>query len=161
MLIRVSENRKPVVVQDDFTTLYDIADVAKCSRPSVTPEFFLAHRDALKPARCALRLTTDSRVDPEIPYALFAQICIHFPSFVDGRGHSLARLLQRAGAAPRFRASGNILPDQLFYLYRCGFVEFELDDARGWTLDALDRFSEFSSRYQTAADGAVPVYLRS
>ena len=55
-------------------------------------------------------------------------VCIHIPKFTDGRGYSLAVLLRRAGYRGTLRAVGDILYDQVDYLRRCGFDEFELKD---------------------------------
>ena len=55
-------------------------------------------------------------------------VCIHIPKFTDGRGYSLAVMLRRAGYRGTLRAVGDILFDQIDYLRRCGFNEFELKD---------------------------------
>ena len=55
-------------------------------------------------------------------------VCIHIPKFTDGRGYSLAVMLRRAGYRGTLRAVGDILFDQIDYLRRCGFDEFELKD---------------------------------
>ena len=57
---------------------------------------------------------------PQIPV-----IAIQFPSFTDGRGYSLARLLrQRYGFAGELRAFGDVLRDQIYFLHQCGFNAF-------------------------------------
>lgn len=53
-------------------------------------------------------------------------LAIHFPSFTDGRGYSLARDLRRLGYRGELRAIGEVLRDQLFFLERCGFNAFAL-----------------------------------
>lgn len=51
-----------------------------------------------------------------------ALVVIDFPRFRDGRGFTLARTLrERFGFAGDIRAQGNLLPDQLALLRRCGF----------------------------------------
>ena len=55
-------------------------------------------------------------------------ICIQIPKFTDGRGYSLAVMLRRSGYQGILRATGDILFDQVDYLRRCGFDEFELKD---------------------------------
>lgn len=81
-----------------------------------------------------------------------ALIAVDFPVSTDGRGYSTARLLrQRFGWRGELRAVGDIRRDQLFYLARCGFDSFLLAD--GESVDAaLTAFSDFSERYQGAAD---------
>jgi uncharacterized protein (DUF934 family) len=54
-------------------------------------------------------------------------VAIHFPTFTDGRGYSLARLLrQRHGFGGDLRATGDVLRDQIYLLHKCGFSSFAL-----------------------------------
>lgn len=55
-------------------------------------------------------------------------IAIVFPSFADGRGFSLARLLRRAGYRRELRASGRLLADQYAHALGCGFDTVEIPD---------------------------------
>jgi uncharacterized protein (DUF934 family) len=57
-----------------------------------------------------------------------ALISIVFPSFADGRGFSLARLLRRAGFAGELRASGRLVADQAQHAVGCGFDTIEIPD---------------------------------
>ncbi|SMN10998.1 Oxidoreductase probably involved in sulfite reduction [uncultured Candidatus Thioglobus sp.] len=85
-------------------------------------------------------------------------IALHFPVFTDGRPYSHARLLRdRYGFVGELRAVGDVLRDQLLFMQRCGINAFQLRDDKNLT-DALAAFSELTVKYQTAADGAVPVY---
>ena len=55
---------------------------------------------------------------------------IHFPSFGDGRGHSLAVLLrERHGFKGEVRAVGYLIPDLAPFLLRSGFDTAEITDA--------------------------------
>ena len=54
---------------------------------------------------------------------------IAFPSFADGRGFTLARLLRLQGYAGRLRASGHVIADQYAMARRAGFDEVEIDEA--------------------------------
>ena len=86
-----------------------------------------------------------------------ALIEVSFPSFRDGRGYSVARILREAGYTGELRASGDVLVDQVPLMRRCGFDSF----APAAAIDpvvlqrSLDRYDH---RYQKAADGAVPVW---
>lgn len=98
----------------------------------------------------------------QLDESLFAVplIAIEFPGFVDGRGFSLARTLrdyyQYKGI---IRAVGYILPDQLFYLTRCGFNEFLLDD--DIDQETVNQcLSALSETYQAAADDPQPLFRR-
>jgi len=52
----------------------------------------------------------------------FSSIAISFPAFTDGRGYSTARLLiERMNFKGELRAIGDVLQDQVPYMFRCGF----------------------------------------
>jgi uncharacterized protein (DUF934 family) len=83
----------------------------------------------------------------------FDLVAVHFPVFKDGRGFSYARLLrERYGFKGEIRAFGNILRDQIYYMARCGFNAFELEEGRDLE-QALTAFDDFRVNYQPAADG--------
>jgi uncharacterized protein (DUF934 family) len=85
-------------------------------------------------------------------------IAIEFPKFADGRGFSTARLLrERYGFNGEIRAVGSYLPDQIYYLRRCGFDVFAVPDER--VEDALGAWAPFSEPYQGAVD-QPPLYQR-
>lgn len=83
----------------------------------------------------------------------FGLIEVEFPMFKDGRGFSYARLIRhRGGYDGELRARGHVLPDQIFYLVRCGFDAIDGDDRiteAAWT-EAMSRFTHV---YQTTGDG--------
>lgn len=87
-------------------------------------------------------------------------IAIVIAKFGDGRHFSLARLLrERHGFAGELRAVGNVLPDQLFFMRRCGYGSFELQ--AGKSLETgLRSLAEFTVTYQGAADDPRPLYRR-
>lgn len=88
----------------------------------------------------------------------FELIALEFPNFRDGRCYSHARLLrERYGYQGELRAVGDVLRDQLFFMERCGIDSFEVRADKNIE-DALKAFTEFSVKYQTAADRAAPVY---
>lgn len=91
---------------------------------------------------------------------LFGVVAVAFPSFTDGRGYSIARLLrERYGWRGELRAVGDIQRDQLFYLARCGFDAFLLREGENVEA-ALTAFSDFSDAYQAAVDQPVPLFRR-
>ncbi|MFZ7090519.1 DUF934 domain-containing protein [Primorskyibacter sp. 2E233] len=53
---------------------------------------------------------------------------IDFPSFADGRGFTLARLLRLRGYTGRLRARGHVIADQYAMARRAGFDEVEIDE---------------------------------
>ncbi len=88
----------------------------------------------------------------------FALIAVAFPAFRDGRGFTSARLLrERYGYEGELRAVGDVLPDLLFYLLRCGFTSFTLKapDPEAAYARAV---KTFSVSYQAASDARTPVH---
>lgn len=87
-------------------------------------------------------------------------VAINFPTFMDGRGFSTARLLRDSyGFDGELRAIGHIIRDQLFYLKRCGFNSFTFAD----DIDveaALASLQDFSEAYQTCVERKQPLFRR-
>jgi uncharacterized protein (DUF934 family) len=89
-----------------------------------------------------------------------ALIAIDFPSFTDGRGLSIARLLRdRHRYAGELRAVGDIQRDQLFALAQCGFDAFLLKDGRDANA-TLASFSDFDSVYAPTTREPQPWFHR-
>ncbi len=85
----------------------------------------------------------------------FDHVILHFPSFTDGRAYSQARLLRdRFEYSGEIRARGEVLPDQIFFMFRCGIDAFEVDELPV----AQDILRIFSFAYQRAADSLVPAW---
>ena len=90
----------------------------------------------------------------------FALVSLDFPVFRDGRAYSTARLLRdRYEYTGEVRATGDVLRDQLFYMYRCGFDAFEVRADRSIE-DALKAFDEFSVVYQNSVEQPIPLWRR-
>ena len=88
----------------------------------------------------------------------FELVALEFPKFTDGRSYSHARRLRdRFGYRGEIRAVGEVLRDQLFFMQRCGIDSYQVREDKD-AEDALKGLSDFSVKYQTAADGAPPVY---
>jgi uncharacterized protein (DUF934 family) len=87
-------------------------------------------------------------------------IAIVVAKFSDGRHFSLARLLrERLGFRGELRAVGNVLPDQLFFMRRCGYGSFELQPGKSLET-GLRTLAELTVTYQAAADDPRPLYRR-
>ncbi|MEM9781293.1 MAG: DUF934 domain-containing protein [Pseudomonadota bacterium] len=83
-------------------------------------------------------------------------ISVAFPSFADGRGFSIARLLRELGFMGRLRATGPVIADQFAYLLECGFDEVSLPEtvaARQPADQWLAQLDRLSAGYQR---GALP-----
>lgn len=82
----------------------------------------------------------------------FGVVALEFPNFKDGRPYSTARLLrERYHYTGELRAVGDILRDQLQFMWRCGFDAFEFADKTA-VEKAIAAFDEIEAVYQTAAD---------
>lgn len=89
----------------------------------------------------------------------FALVAINFPAFADGRGFSYARELRETyNYQGELRAIGDFMRDQLYYLQRCGFNAFALQNS---DLEAaLSSLNDFSDAYQAAVDQPAPLFAR-
>ena len=97
-----------------------------------------------------------AEIAQDLPH--FDLIGLDFPKLGDGRCFSHARLLrERYGYQGELRAVGYVLRDLLFFMHRCGIDSFQIREDKDIE-DALKAFSEFSVKYQPAADGALPIY---
>lgn len=105
-----------------------------------------------------LLLSTDS--EPEARFADANLIAIEFPVFHDGRGLSLAVLLRdRMGYQRELRAIGDIRPELIHYLRRCGFDSFVLADGHSMSPDD-ERLAPYSDYYQASIAEALPAFRR-
>ena len=86
-------------------------------------------------------------------------IAINFPVFVDGRGFSYARELRELGFTGEIRAVGAFSRDQLFFLQRCGFNVFQLEN-ESEVESAVASLKDFSEVYQAAIDQPEPLFSR-
>jgi uncharacterized protein (DUF934 family) len=132
------------------------------ARLILSPDQWRSDGEALIAGGARIGICLDADDDPaEIAGALdrLALVAVRFPSFADGRGYSIARLLrQRHGWQGELRAVGDVLRDQMFYLSRCGFDTFDLKDGES-VADALAGFGDFTESYQSAADHG-PLFKR-
>ena len=87
-------------------------------------------------------------------------IAIEFPSFMDGRGFSLAQQISTSeNFTGELRACGSFMLDQLDYLKRCGFNSFEIEDSV--SLASVEKLlSPFSDHYQASATQSQPLFRR-
>lgn len=147
------------LVEDDWQRLAPGEQDFGGQRLLVPLDTWLAHREVLlarAPQRIGIWLEGDQEPDAIAgDLAHFGCIAVHFPTFTDGRGFSCARLLrERYGYCGELRAIGDIIPDQLHYLWRCGFDTFELPDAVNVDT-ALACLRAFSTSYQSAVRAAA------
>lgn len=124
--------------------------------------FWQAERDALL-ARGDVAVCLAPGEEPEQLAADLEHlelVAIDFPAFKDGRGYSYAReLRQRYGFNGEVRAVGDVLQDQLFYMWRCGFNAFEVRADRDLE-EALDGLKVFTVTYQGDVHEPDPIFRR-
>ena len=84
-----------------------------------------------RPANDAgLGIDLASDADPELLRGILdtiPMIRVDFPSFADGRGFTIARVLRLMGYTGRLRAKGHVIADQYAMARRSGFDEVEID----------------------------------
>jgi len=85
-------------------------------------------------------------------------VAINFPVFADGRGFSIASQLRTdMGFSGEICAMGNFMPDQIYYLKRCGFDSFVFKD--GDSLSTMRTILEdFSTNYQGSTENPSPLF---
>lgn len=83
-------------------------------------------------------------------------IRVDFPSFSDGRGFTIARVLRRLGYGGKLRASGHVIADQYAMARRSGFDEVEISDELAarqpegqWKFRANWQAHDYQSRLRT------------
>jgi len=152
------------LVTDPFVDVSGVEALPPTGAVLVTYDQWQAQRAALlaRGTPLGIRLHSDQPPDliaADLPH--FALVALEFPKFRDGRAYSYARLLrERYGFAGELRAMGDVLLEQLFFMMRTGFNEFEIqgDDPLGAYRTAL---GDFSVWYQPTGDGrATATQLR-
>ena len=155
--------KEAAIVEDSWQLSVDIEADASIPAGDVIIPFSLwqlrQQEITEREGKIGILIDGDIEVEDVVPFLEhFALIAINFVAFKDGRGYSQARLLRDQYAYEGdIRAVGDVLRDQLYYMQRCGFTSYDLRKDKN-PEEALKGFKDFSVKYQTAADGAVPVY---
>lgn len=158
-------NQAAQLVPDDFQVLQVEDTVPAEGRVLVPLSIWQAEKDALlaRAQRGEVGVWLSPDCNPELLASDVANLAIigfHFPVFKFGQAYSGAVLLRtRYGFKGEIRAFGDIWRDQLFYLARCGFTQFDIKEGKSLE-DALEGFGDFTTPYQTSADGALPIFTR-
>lgn len=97
----------------------------------------------------AVMLTETDSVDDILPFLNDLQmVVLQFKAFADGRGFSQSKLLRdRHGYQGQIRAVGDVIRDQLSFMKRCGFSQFQLSETEDVN-QAIHAFSDISNSYQ-------------
>ncbi|WCM20610.1 DUF934 domain-containing protein [Paraburkholderia bryophila] len=160
------------IVNDDWTLVRPAEDGSlpavndlPAGKVLVPLALWQAEREALAASRRAAEvgvwLAPDNEpADLVADFDKIALIGVDFPVFRDGRGYSIGRLLrERYGYKGELRAIGDVLRDQITFMFRCGFDAYALREDKDFD-DALKAFDEFSVQYQGAVDNPLPWFRR-
>jgi len=155
--------RNRSMVEDDFSSVPDDAALPTDGAVIVGWQRWQRERALLLARAGKVGVRVPSDIDPadligDLP--ALDVIAVEFPTFTDGRGYTIARVLRdRHGFAGELRAVGDVLRDQLFYMERCGFNAFELAAGRS-AESALGAFEEFTVAYEPGAHDVRPLARR-
>lgn len=139
---------------DAWRFLADDAEIPGDSYVTVTLQRWLNDKAVLsgRTGQTGVRIEPDDNIgDLACDLPNLSLIEVDFPTFTDGRGFSLVRLLRdKYGYRSEIRAVGQFSADQVFYLSRVGVDTFALaDEAQAQV--ALAAFNDFSVTYQPSA----------
>lgn len=121
---------------------------------------FLSDTESALNNNVGVVLAPDETAEELVPFLGRLQVVlIEFPVFTDGRGFTTARELREFYKYERqIRATGDVLVDQVYPLYRCGVNAFELREDQNAEV-ALNTFSRFPKNYQAmTGDNSSPRY---
>ena len=124
-------------------------------------ETFLSLVQSDAQVRLGVCLKSDDDVNALAPFmSNVSGIACKFEAFADGRSFSQAQLLRDTlDYKGSLRAVGAFVQDQLFYLKRCGFDEFEMPEDSDF--DSISQsLQDFSESYQAASDNPEPLFRR-
>lgn len=146
----LSSNLSEVIIDDQMVAVSDDAlELTTLSAAEWTPE-----------SGAALALEVDD--EPDASHAQASLITINFGAFNDGRGLSLAVLLRsRFGFTGELRAIGDVHPDLLHYMQRCGFSSYVLPTHRSLPDDNQQQvLNPYSEYYQGSVVNPQPAFRR-
>lgn len=140
--------------QDEWTVVEDEQTIAGNSPAIVSWARWLDQKDDLLANCSSVGVAIPNDLDVATSGSALmdaALVSIDFPAFSDGRGYSQARLLrERFGYQGQIRATGDVLADQAFYMFRCGFDALIPRDDQDMAQMAAS-WKDFSLAYQPAA----------
>jgi len=142
------------IVHDHWTVLEE-KQALQADHNIIDLTYWNANKDELIASKAPLGLLIQGDTSPDQfidDIQHFELIAINFPTFVDGRGYSLAKTLrEKHHYTQEIRAIGEVLPDQALYLTRVGFDALEFS-TKETSLLALEKLNEFSVFYQAATN---------
>jgi uncharacterized protein (DUF934 family) len=140
------------VIDDNWIHLAD--DEALNSQSKIIVNFERLKRDWQQLRNAQLAIGVELKPDDVVADLSFCVdelklIVLQFDSFADGRAFSQAKMLRdRYHYTGEIRAIGEVIRDQLGFMQRCGFSQFEIAESED-SLLALQAFSEITHGYQS------------
>lgn len=155
-------NAQGARIADEWTFLADGEDGPESGAFVLPITRWLAERETLlarNDVKLGILIGAGEKIeDVADDLSRFDLVAVAFPAYRDGRGFTTARLArERYGFKGDLRAVGDVLPDLLFYMLRCGFSSFTLR-APHPEEDFARAAKTFSISYQAASDGRLPAH---
>ncbi|MFT4607620.1 MAG: hypothetical protein ACI9V8_001216 [Urechidicola sp.] len=102
-----------------------------------------------KSQELSVMLSETDSVEDILPFLNDLQmVVLQFKVFADGRAFSQSKLLRdRHSYKGQIRAVGDVIRDQLSFMQRCGFSQFQLAETEDVN-QAIHAFSDISNSYQ-------------
>ncbi len=139
------------LIEDDWVRVADNQSIEGIDRPILSSERLRQQWQQLESTDFDLGIACDvTDLVEEIQRYLprLSLVVLNFPVFSDGRAFSQAYLLRKRFAYQGdIRAVGDVIPDQLSFMRRCGFNQFQLADSE-LVGQALASFCGISHSYQ-------------
>ncbi|MFT5658532.1 MAG: hypothetical protein ACI9KN_001813 [Gammaproteobacteria bacterium] len=143
---------KHQVIDDKWSNLDDDQDIS-CVNTKIIVSLERLKRDfeslKKKSKALAVKLEETAAVNEIVPFLNDLQmVVLQFKVFADGRAFSQAKLLRdRHGYQGQIRAVGDVIRDQLSFMQRSGFSQFQLAETEDVN-QAIHAFNEISKTYQ-------------
>ncbi|MDX2224877.1 MAG: DUF934 domain-containing protein [Rhodospirillaceae bacterium] len=148
-------------ILDRWVAVTDAEPITPRTSVIVTPKRLNAEGEALfrTGAQIGVFLPSDAKIEDLAQVAArLGLIGLRFAAMKDGRPFTLGRILRtRMAFKGELRAVGEIIPDQVPFLVRCGFTTFEVPEA--FSMPAMRRaLSYYAHHYQRPAANDRPVF---
>jgi uncharacterized protein (DUF934 family) len=146
---------KQLLADDNWAFVADDDEISGNGDITVSIERWKTEKAQLlaRDGKTGLRIKSTDKID-ELEGSLdgVELIELDFPGFGDGRLFSHAQLLRsKLAYQGEIRATGNYLPDQVFYLSRVGVNAFQVQNEQQIPL-VLSSLDDFSVRYQASVN---------
>jgi len=146
------------LIEDDWYRVAVDYKISPGDKVILSLDRLLQQGDQLITMRIALgaELEPAAAVEELLPFLEHLEIVVlRFDNFADGRAFSQARLLRdRYAYRADIRAVGDVHCDQLSFMQRCGFNQFQLGDNEDIEF-AFRSFGNISLHYQSEFNQAV------